>query len=84
MEFSLGSLLGNGLENFNAATQAWDAIAHPITSIPLDLLQINPDKISDPVADFRNWVNYFIKSGQVWALLIGMGLGWFVRGIIGK
>ncbi len=36
---------------------------------------------TDVFAGFRNAWNYFIKSGQVWALIIGIVLGYLIRGL---
>jgi hypothetical protein len=35
----------------------------------------------DVLGQIQRAFNYFIKSGQVWALLIGLFLGYVIRGI---
>lgn len=37
----------------------------------------------DILGDFANAWNNFIKTGQVWALIIGFVLGWAFRGFTG-
>ena len=39
--------------------------------------------VTDPdvLGQIQRWFNNFIKSGQVWALLIGLILGYIIRGI---
>lgn len=37
----------------------------------------------DILGDFQNAWNNFIKTGQVWALIIGFVLGWGFRGFTG-
>lgn len=37
----------------------------------------------DILGDFQNAWNNFIKTGQVWALIIGFFLGWAFRGFTG-
>lgn len=36
---------------------------------------------TDVFAGTRAWFNNFVKSGQIWALLIGMVLGYLIRGM---
>jgi hypothetical protein len=41
-------------------------------------------KSIDILADFQKAWSNFIKSGQVWALGIGLVLGWVLHGFIGS
>ncbi len=40
-------------------------------------------KSVDILGDFQNAWNNFIKTGQVWALIIGLVFGWGFRSFIG-
>ncbi|MGB3535306.1 MAG: hypothetical protein WBA13_17545 [Microcoleaceae cyanobacterium] len=35
----------------------------------------------DIVGDFQNAWSNFIETGQVWAFLIGIGIGWWIRSV---
>jgi hypothetical protein len=36
---------------------------------------------TDVFAGTRNWFNNFMKTGQVWALMIGIALGFMIRSL---
>ncbi|GEM_PF-3566108 len=63
------------------AAAAVESLQTTTISVPLDWLvfaqQDQPDLIADVVNAWQN----FVQSGQVWALLIGIFIGWFFRGI---
>ncbi len=46
------------------------------------LSSILAQAVSDPdvLGQMRGAVQNFIESGQIWALLIGIALGYFIRG----
>ncbi|MEB3311124.1 MAG: hypothetical protein VKJ02_12905 [Snowella sp.] len=44
---------------------------------------ISEIKKIDIIADFQKSFQNFIKSGQVWALGIGLVLGWVLKGFLG-
>ncbi len=46
----------------------------------LNLMEINSQNV-DVLRDIQNAWNTFIKSGQVWALGIGLVLGYMFRGL---
>lgn len=51
---------------------------HPLFTIDwqvLGQLQTNTDIFSN----FGNWWDHFVKSGQLWALLIGIVIGYFFK-----
>lgn len=52
----------------------WDAIA-----LPAQLLAEQFD--TDVFAGFRRAFNNFIESGQIWALLVGIVIGYIIRGL---
>ncbi len=58
-----------------------------IVNIILGNLQINwtvlAQQISDPdlLGNFQSSFNNFIQSGQGWALLIGLIIGYMIRGL---
>lgn len=50
-----------------------------ITHGHFDLLAQQFD--TDVFAGFRRSINNFVKSGQIWALLIGFVMGYLLRGV---
>jgi hypothetical protein len=61
---------------------AWsDAIHHSVHISPADWSLIAQQFDQDVFADFRNFFNNFIESGQVWALLIGLIVGYLIRSL---
>jgi hypothetical protein len=64
------------------AATAMETIQTTTASIPMDWMvfaqqEQQPDLITNVSNAWRN----FVESGQVWALLIGIFIGWFFRGI---
>lgn len=53
-------------------------LSHSPVNWPVLAQQIRDPKVLDQM---QNAFNYFIKSGQVWALLIGLFFGYLIRGI---
>lgn len=54
------------------------AVWHPSLNWPLLAQEIKDPKVLDQM---QNAFNNFIKSGQVWALMIGLFFGYLIRGI---
>lgn len=50
-----------------------------------DLLAQNIGELQeiDPLGDMQEWWNEFIDSGQVWALIIGVVLGYIFKSFTG-
>jgi hypothetical protein len=48
---------------------------------PLDWSLLAQQFETDVFADFRSSFNNFIESGQVWALVIGLVLGYLIRSL---
>lgn len=63
-------------------THSYDTVSvwfsHSPVNWPVLAQQIRDPKVLDQM---QNAFNYFIKSGQVWALLIGLFFGYLIRGI---
>jgi hypothetical protein len=36
----------------------------------------------DIIQDFQNTWNNLLETGQLWAFLIGVGLGWWIRSVL--
>lgn len=61
---------------------AWsDAIYHSIHLSPADWSFIAQQFETDVFADVRNFFNNFVQSGQIWALIIGVIIGYLLRGL---
>lgn len=54
------------------------ALWHPSLNWPLLAQEIKDPKVLDQM---QNAFNNFIKSGQVWALIVGLFFGYLIRGI---
>jgi hypothetical protein len=63
-------------------TNGHDAVSLWLSHSPLNSPFL-AQNIRDPnvLGQIQSAFNYFIKSGQVWALLIGLFLGYVIRGI---
>jgi hypothetical protein len=48
----------------------------------LHLLADTPQVTADLGADVQKAWNNFIETGQVWALLVGLVIGWMVKSIL--
>ncbi|MBD2539049.1 hypothetical protein H6G60_09555 [Coleofasciculus sp. FACHB-SPT36] len=63
-------------------THSYDTVSVWFSNSPINwpvlAQQIRDPKVLDQM---QNAFNYFIKSGQVWALLIGLFFGYLIRGI---
>lgn len=63
-------------------THSYDTVSvwfsHSPVNWPVLAQQIRDPKVLEQM---QNAFNYFIKSGQVWALLIGLFFGYLIRGI---
>ena len=53
------------------------------TEVLTHLGSIIAQAVSDPdiLGQMRGAVQGFIESGQIWAFIIGVGLGYFIRGL---
>lgn len=57
-----------------------DAVQLIQAHVPIDLAVLdNPIKQTDLAGDVQRAFNNFVKTGQVWAFLIGLVLGYFVK-----
>lgn len=60
----------------------WTASVHHGFHIsPADWSVVAQQFDTDVFADFRNFFNNFIESGQVWALIIGVIIGYLLKGL---
>lgn len=68
-----------GLSSISHWHQALGALNHQLSVDWLVLAQ----QVSDPdiLGQISNWWSNFIKSGQVWALIIGLTIGYVFRGM---
>lgn len=70
--------MANGLLGMTHAGDLWHSVfwhlSHDSTVLAQQLNE-------DVFADFRKAVDHFIKSGQVWALLVGVVLGYLFRSL---
>ncbi|NJO76123.1 MAG: hypothetical protein HC833_21645 [Leptolyngbyaceae cyanobacterium RM1_406_9] len=60
---------------------AWSEVWHSYWPSPMDWSLLAQQFETDVFADFRSAFNNFIESGQVWALLIGLILGYLIRSL---
>ncbi len=59
----------------------WSDPVHTwIWNMPHDWTVLAQQFNEDPFANFRAAVDNFIKTGQVWAFLIGLVLGYLIKG----
>ncbi len=54
---------------------------HAFHISPADWVFVAQQFETDVFADFRAFFNNFIESGQVWALIIGIILGYLLKGL---
>jgi hypothetical protein len=59
----------------------FDAFQHPVHISPADWSVMAQQFETDVFADFRSFFNNFIESGQVWALIVGVIIGYLLRGL---
>jgi hypothetical protein len=59
----------------------WSEVWHSYWQSPMDWSLLAQQFETDVFADFRSAFNNFIESGQVWALLIGLILGYLIRSL---
>lgn len=69
-----------------ADPSAWSSIVqHGIQQgfdiSPADWTVLAQQFETDVFADFRNFANNFVQSGQLWALIIGIVIGYILRGL---
>jgi hypothetical protein len=59
-----------------------DSISQLIGYSPVDWTVL-AQQITDPnvLGQMQNAFNHFVKTGQVWALLIGLGIGYMIRNL---
>lgn len=61
---------------------AWGEPVHHVFHIsPSDWSVIAQQFETDVFADFRTFFNNFIQSGQIWAFIIGIVIGYLLRGL---
>ncbi|MEG3437065.1 hypothetical protein V0288_08035 [Pannus brasiliensis CCIBt3594] len=62
-----------------------DTIHHLVAGVDLspltDSLMTITDKDVDIIGSFQKWFSNFIKSGQVWALIVGIVAGYLFKGM---
>jgi hypothetical protein len=59
-------------------------LGHQLSDLTTLLAQnIGEIKKIDIIGDFQKSFQNFIKSGQVWALGIGLVIGWLLKGFLG-
>lgn len=61
---------------FHASPDLWQSAFHVHVDLSLLAQQFDTDVFSGA----RNAFNNFVESGQVWALLVGLILGYLIRG----
>jgi len=58
------------------------AMVHsPIHLSPADWAYVAQQFETDVFADFRNFFNNFIQSGQIWAMLVGVVIGYLLKSL---
>lgn len=67
----------NSTVYFAALSLGHQAVGSPTPQVPVLAQQFDQDILGDMVS---MW-NTFIESGQVWALIIGLVIGYLLRGI---
>ncbi len=75
--------IGHEMANFLVGSNSWpDSLDFLIgsSSIHWSVLAQTFDDV-DILADLQKAFSGFIESGQVWALLIGLIIGYFLKGI---
>ncbi|MCL1468189.1 hypothetical protein [Argonema galeatum] len=67
------------------ATQAhsMDSVSVLLSKLPLSVT-LFAQQVSDPdlVGQVQRAWGYFIQSGQIWALVVGVIVGYFIRGMV--
>lgn len=64
--------------------QSVSLLGHQISDLTTLLAQnMGEIKKIDILADFQKSFQNFIKTGQVWALGIGLVIGWLLKGFLG-
>ncbi|MEB3213617.1 MAG: hypothetical protein VKL39_19870 [Leptolyngbyaceae bacterium] len=58
-----------------------ESFQHAIHISPADWSLVAQQFETDVFADFRSFFNNFIESGQVWALIVGVIIGYLLRGL---
>ncbi|MGF1496552.1 MAG: hypothetical protein ACFB8W_06960 [Elainellaceae cyanobacterium] len=61
----------------------WGTLTHPagLHLAPADWSLLAEQFETDVFADARAWFANFIESGQIWALIIGIIIGYLLRGL---
>ncbi|NJL35524.1 MAG: hypothetical protein HC899_01330 [Leptolyngbyaceae cyanobacterium SM1_4_3] len=59
----------------------WSEVWHRYWQSPIDWSLLAQQFETDVFADFRSAFNNFMESGQVWALIIGLILGYLIRSL---
>lgn len=54
---------------------------HSYSQLPIDWSVLAQQFETDVFSDFRVAFNNFVESGQVWALVIGLILGYLIRSL---
>ena len=59
-----------------------DSVSQLFWQLPVDLTVV-AQQISDPdiLGKMQKAFNQFVQTGQIWALLIGLVLGWMLRNL---
>ena len=61
---------------------AWgETGSHVFNISPADWSFVAQQFETDVFADFRTFFNNFIQSGQIWALIVGIVIGYLLRGL---
>jgi len=71
--FGIGAMLAHGFEQQDLATSLWSQ-----GSRMQWLAQASGDNLLN---NFEGAFNHFVQSGQVWALIIGLILGYLLRSL---
>ncbi|MBW4585669.1 hypothetical protein G7B40_008280 [Aetokthonos hydrillicola Thurmond2011] len=60
----------------------YESISQPVGNLPLNSTVV-AQQITDPnvIGQMEHAFNHFVQTGQVWALLIGLVIGYMIRNL---
>jgi hypothetical protein len=65
--------------NFNQ--DIWEVFWHSLSHVNVLAGQVQGNFNEDILGDFQKTFNHFVQTGQVWALIIGLFLGYLLRSL---
>lgn len=66
------------ISNLLSPSQTWSSLRDTLPSLVFWFARLDP-KDTDVIAQFQQSFKHFVESGQVWALVIGVVIGYLFR-----